>query len=184
MAATNRFPVAAALAMFLLAAPGPAHAMSGFQDLVVQYYGLPGVLVDPPNGCKLCHVNETGNLPMSRFGTLLVSLGANATNPASIDGALAQLDAQYPAISNELRQGIDPNNPPVASVSSDGGVTGAPAVALPGPAGPTPSYGCECGVGARSSAPGPATLAAVGAALLVGRRRRARRGGSGRIGAA
>lgn len=120
-----------------------AAATPTFPNDVVMQLNLPTVTIDPPSGCKLCHVNEVGGDPLTVFGGLLKSFGAVKYDDASLHAALANVQSNYPQLITDIQQGIDPSTDPTIGNR------------------PTPEYGCA----AIAPLPGAGSLAALGTAI-------------------
>jgi hypothetical protein len=84
-------------------------------------------MVDPPDGCRLCHVNGSqGGDPLTTFGTLMKANGAVAyQGAATTPGAIAAIQAMAPKLIADLKKGTDPNSD-MSVMSTD----------------PVPEYGC------------------------------------------
>ena len=148
----------------VLAWAGSASATPDFPGVVVSQLGLAEVTVDPPLGCKLCHLTDQGGTgTLNAFGYLLQSHGAVAYDEGSLRQALAQVESSNPALIEDIQKGVDPNTDPAIGGSESG-----------------PQYGCSA---ARPRFQGAGTLSVI-VALLVSvrarRRVRALRTGSGR----
>jgi hypothetical protein len=154
----------AAFGVALLALLWGSHASANpdYPAAVVAALGLPGVTIDPPNGCKLCHQNESGGLPLNGFGSLMENeYGVQKADvPESVKTAMMALEAMQPNLVADIRAGIDPN-------------TDLNGASIP----PQPEYGCA--IGQPSPEGGGTGLAAwalvAGFAAMQARRARARR---------
>lgn len=104
---------------------GDAEATPDFPSVVVQQLGLSQVTIDPPSGCKLCHVSEQGGTDLSSFGALLYGYGAQRYNQQSLRQALSEVQTEEPQLIDDVRNGVDPN----AAAASTGNGSG-------------PQYGC------------------------------------------
>jgi len=130
-----------------------AAATPTFPGDVVAQLDLSTVTIDPPQGCKLCHINEAGGDPLTIFGGLLKSFGAVAYSDASLRAALADVQSNYPQLIADIQQGVDPNTDPTIGSR------------------PTPEYGCAA-IAPLSAHDGlPALGTAMGLVLILGGRR-------------
>jgi hypothetical protein len=147
--------IAVALAFSFWAWAGTAGATATFPGVVATQLNLPAITIDPPAGCKLCHVNEAGGDPLSSFGSLMHSLGAVKYDEASVKAALSDVQAAYPQLITDIEQGIDPN--------TDTSVSGRP----------VPAYGCAVAPASPiDAAPGGAAVGvAFGLLASIGARR-------------
>jgi hypothetical protein len=159
---------AAVAALVVCAWPGAARATPDFPAAVVQDLGLPGITIDAPQGCTLCHTTDAGGTSLKEFGHLLQQDGLQPYDEPSLAQALAQVGGEEPQLIDDIRAGIDPS----ADAASTGNVH-------------TPEYGCGVargGARARGAAAagaggadgrggGPATCAAMVLAAVVVRRR-------------
>jgi hypothetical protein len=127
-----------------------ARATPDFPGVVVDALGLPGITVDPPMGCKLCHPTDAGGTSLQPFGQLLQQYGAQANDEASLRAALALVEQNDPQLIADIKEGRDPN--------LDAGNVH------------TPQYGC--GVARRNTAGSLPPIAALAAILLLGAMRR------------
>jgi MYXO-CTERM domain-containing protein len=134
----------------------PAGATPEFPGIVVQTLGLPGITIDPPNGCTLCHASDSGGTALRPFGLLVQQDGAQPYEDATLEAALGQIDQDQPELIADIKAGHDPNDDPSVS-------------ALP----TTPQYGCSSSGGRGSTGWGAASFAV--ASLVALRRRRRRR---------
>jgi hypothetical protein len=131
---------------------GASSATPDFPQVVVQDLSLPGITIDPPQGCTLCHPTDAGGTSLSPFGTLVRQDGAAPYDENSLRMALAQIELDEPKLIDDIKAGRDPNTD-----SSAAGVVHAP------------EYGCGL---ARSRSTSPFSIAAVAASgLLVAVRR-------------
>jgi hypothetical protein len=139
--------------LFVVTSTTGAAATPDFPAVVVQELGLPGITVDPPQGCTLCHATDAGGTSVKPFGQLLEQYGVKAYDEASLRQALSQLQVDEPALVEDIREGRDPSSD-TTSVHS-------------------PAYGC--GVGRRRTGgdgrPVFAAVATLGIAALRRRRR-------------
>jgi len=118
--------MAAALAGLLVSAwPAPARATPDFPGAVVQDLGLPGITVDAPQGCTLCHTTDAGGTSLKEFGHLLQQDGLQPYDEPSLAQALAQVGQEEPQLIDDIRAGMDPS----ADAANTGSVH-------------TPEYGC------------------------------------------
>lgn len=141
----------------------PASASPSFPAAVDQALGLTGDAIvekhiDPPMGCLLCHVVESGGAGTNNaFGHELLNAGAMQDVTATIAPALGKIGESNPRAIDDIRSGTNPNDDPAAAGDT-----------------PVPQYGC----GSIAGAPNGATsgLAWLGAPLVlaVAWRRRAR----------
>lgn len=131
-----------------------AAATPTFPGDVIAQLGLPMVTIDPPAGCKLCHVNEIGGDPLTTFGGLVKSFGAVKYNDASLLAALANVQSNYPQLITDIQQGVDPNTDPTIGSR------------------PTPEYGCAAIAPLPAKESVAALATAMGLALTLGWRRR------------
>ncbi len=97
-----------------------ARATPDFPGAVAAYLMLPSdwiaSKVDPPDGCHLCHVNESltnevpGGTPLTDFGSLMQANGAMPyTASATAAPALTAIEATEPQLITDLKNGTDPN---------------------------------------------------------------------------
>jgi hypothetical protein len=145
--------------LFVVTCSTAASATPDFPAAVVQDLGLPGITIDPPQGCTLCHATDAGGTSLKPFGQLLQQYGVKPYDEASLSQALSQLEVDEPALVEDIRAGRDPSSD-TTSVHS-------------------PEYGCA--VGRRGTGgDGRSALAAVAATLGAAaiRRRRRRRSAS------
>jgi hypothetical protein len=157
--------LAAAFAFAWAAAPGAARATPSFPADVQIHYGLSAVPVDPPLGCELCHMDDSGGLPptLRPFGRLLYTqLGVQPYDDASLKTALGELDTQYTNLADDIATGKDPND------DLAGGSEGGAAIDQD----PVPMYGCAVAPGSRAGAWGTAGIFAACAAFAVYRPKR------------
>jgi hypothetical protein len=148
--------VAAALVM----TGGAAQATPEFPEVVVRTLGLPGVTVDAPQGCTLCHTTDSGGTALRPFGVLVQDDGARPYEDATLEAALGQIGQDNPQLVEDIQAGRDPND----DTGSD--------------ARPTPRYGCSIARPVRGGwAPWAASLAVIAAML---RRLRTARGAARR----
>ena len=96
-----------------------------FPSVVVQTLGLPGVTIDAPQGCTLCHATDSGGTALRPFGLLVQQDGTQPYEDATLEGALAEIAQEEPAFIADIKAGRDPND--------DDSVTTPP----------TPQYGCS-----------------------------------------
>jgi hypothetical protein len=153
----------AALAFLAAGAPLVARATPDFPAVVEATYGLNSVPVDPPLGCELCHQDDSGGLPstLRPFGRLLYDqFHVQAYDDDSLRTGLAQLDAQYMNLGDDIATGKDPN---VDLSGGEGGIVDPD---------PVPMYGCAVGPGSRAGGSGAAGIFAVFAAIALYRPRR------------
>jgi hypothetical protein len=88
---------------------------------------LTAVPVDPPQGCRLCHVDDSGGLTLRPFGLLLSgTYGVKPYDEGSLSTALDALDAQGSPLSTDLKTGIDPNLQATNDLSPEYGCAAAP----------------------------------------------------------
>jgi hypothetical protein len=143
-----------ACAVFMLQV-GVARATPDFPGAVVSDLMLPGITIDAPMGCTLCHTSDLGGTTLKPFGTLLQADGLAPYNLTSLHDALAQIATEQPKLIADIKAGIDPS-PDVAGIVA-------------------PEYGCSL---TRAGAP-PSWIVAgalAGTALVfAGRRRRPQR---------
>ena len=73
--------------------------------------------VDPPDGCHLCHVNESltnevpGGTPLTDFGSLMQANGAMPyTASATAAPALTAIEATEPQLITDLKNGTTPTS--------------------------------------------------------------------------
>jgi hypothetical protein len=153
IASFRPFVAGASALLAAVLASGAAHATPDFPQAVVQDLGLPSITFDAPNGCTLCHPNDSGGTSLLPFGDLLQSLGVTPYDENSLSVALAQVESDDPQLISDIKAGKDPN--------SD--VSG----------GASPEYGCS------AAKPGRPALAALplllASALVVAIYRRTRR---------
>jgi hypothetical protein len=138
--------------------PAAAHATPDFPAAVVQDLGLPGITIDAPQGCTLCHTTDAGGTSLKEFGHLLQQDGLQPYDEPSLAQALAQVGGEEPQLIDDIRAGIDPS----ADAASTGNVH-------------TPEYGCGVAIGAAGgpmgAQGGAVTCAAMLLAAVVVRRR-------------
>jgi MYXO-CTERM domain-containing protein len=134
-----------------------ARATPDFPALVVKELGLPGITIDPPQGCTLCHPTDAGGTSLQPFGQLLQQYGAQPYDESSLEQALAEVEQNEPQLVADIKNGRNPND--------DAGAADLH----------SPQYGCALG-GHASERPTPA-LVALAAIALAGWMRR-RRGSS------
>jgi hypothetical protein len=149
------------LALLVSSWSGRALATPDFPGVVVQALSLPGITIDAPQGCTLCHTTDAGGTSLRPFGHLLQQYGVTPYDEGSLKQALAALEQEQPQLIDDIKQGRDPNDDSGAST------------------GHTPEYGCSL-AGPRAGALSPLALAmaALGAVALL--RRLVRRLRSGR----
>jgi hypothetical protein len=152
--ACTRIGVAAFVVGLALAWAAPCSATPDFPAAVVRDLSLPGITIDPPQGCTLCHPTDAGGTTLSPFGTLVRQDGASPYDEGSLQQALAQIELDEPQLIDDIKAGRDPSgDTSSANVHS-------------------PEYGCALG---RGPAPEPLAMAGiVSAALLASMTRRAR----------
>ena len=133
-----------------------ARATPDFPQAVVDDLGLPGITIDPPQGCKLCHPTDAGGTSLQPFGELLQQYGVQPYDEGSLKEALSEVQQNEPQLVADIEDGRDPNQDPEAANLH------------------SPQYGCalEGGPMARSFS-SMATFVAI--ALLRSMRRRASR---------
>jgi hypothetical protein len=134
----------------------PARATPEFPGIVVQTLGLPGITIDPPNGCTLCHTTDSGGASLRPFGLLVQQDGAQPYEDATLEAALGEIAQSQPGLIADIKAGSDPNEDPSVNAL------------------PTPSYGCVQAAGASPITRNGLSLA-VGAILALGVIRRRRR---------
>jgi len=149
--------VAVVLALALTGASS-ARATPDFPQAVVEDLGLPGITIDPPQGCKLCHPTDSGGTSLQPFGQLLQQYGVQPYDESSLKEALSQVQQNEPQLVTDIEDGRDPNqDPDAANLHS-------------------PRYGC-----ALEGGPMAPSLSSMGTfvaiALLRSMRRRASRAG-------
>jgi len=129
-----------------------ARATPDFPAVVVKTLGLPGVTIDPPQGCTLCHATDSGGTALRPFGTLILQDGAQPYAETTLEQALAQVGKDEPGLIADIQAGKDPNDDQAATTL------------------PTPQYGCAAARGT----PGGASIvwASILATLAFVRRRR------------
>lgn len=141
-----------------------AGATQEFPGVVQSYYGLSAVPVDPPMGCRLCHIDDNGGTPttLRPFGRMLyIQFAVVPYDDQSLRSALMALDSQDPIAVAEIKSGADPNtaeapaNPDAAA--GPGGVANATG------GDPVPWYGCAI----QPRANGPAGGAPLGALVIL-----------------
>jgi hypothetical protein len=144
-----------------LLAPSGASASPTFPGVVDTYIGMPSQAqtICPPDGCHLCHVNETGNLPNVRFGNLVASYGAQQEMPNSLVAALAAVEANDPQYIADLKAGTNPNDDTTMAAATN--------------IDPQPVYGCGS-ISASRTAPGGVGVTLVGVLVALRMRRRRR----------
>jgi hypothetical protein len=132
---------------------GSALATPDFPAAVVQDLGLPGITIDPPQGCTLCHTTDAGGSnSLKAFGQLLQQYGATPYNPASLQQALSQVQLNEPQLIDDIKAGRDPSSD-TTNVQS-------------------PEYGCRMTRNAGGAdLPGAALAWAAAVVVLVRRRR-------------
>lgn len=154
--------VAATLLATLLGSEGAARATPDFPAAADQDLMLPSgwveSKVDPPDGCHLCHVNESGGMPLTAFGTLMQDDGAVAYEATSTAGpALKAIESADPRAIADIEKGVDPNTDPTALTAD-----------------PVPEYGCTtASPRAPSGAAGIVLFAALALAFRLVPRSRA-----------
>jgi hypothetical protein len=107
----------------------------------------------PSLGCRLCHPTESppaSNPPLKSFGQLLFSYGARPDDVASLQAALATVEAKEPWLITDLMSGQDPNLDARQPSSL-----------------PSPAYGCSLGAALVSGKPGTPVGSGVLALLLL-----------------
>ncbi len=132
-----------------------ARATPDFPAVVVRALELPGITIDPPQGCELCHTSDSGGTSLRPFGTVVQQYGAQPYQENTLEAALGQIAQNEPQLVADIKASKDPN--------TDTGPTNVH----------TPEYGCGASPG-RAELPGwPACLGVIVAVGL--RRSRARR---------
>jgi hypothetical protein len=101
---------AAALLGLALTWGGTARATPDFPAVVVKALGLPGITVDPPQGCTLCHSTDSGGTSLRSFGTLLQQYGVQPYEESTVGPALAQVQQSDPQLIDDIKAGRDPND--------------------------------------------------------------------------
>jgi hypothetical protein len=134
-----------------------AGATSSFPGVVQQHYMLMQVAVDPPLGCRLCHVDDSGGVNLRPFGLLLSgTYGVQPYDEGSLRTALAALDAQNSPLAQDIKDGVDPN---LEAGNGD----------------PSPAYGCSAASVGRAKgetrSTGVVVLCGIALAVRRGRRR-------------
>jgi hypothetical protein len=157
--ARSRAPAAAArrTAAFLfgvlaLAWGRDSQATPTFPAVVQSYYGLSSVPIDPPQGCRLCHVDDIGGTPttLRPFGRMLYTqFGVVPYDDQSLRSALMALDSQYPIAAAEIKSGADPNTAEAPAVDAGAGGGGSRVGGDP-----VPYYGCAIHARANAAAGG------------------------------
>jgi hypothetical protein len=107
--------------------PAVTWATPEFPAAVVQDLGLPGITIDPPNGCTLCHATDAGGTSLKPFGQLLQQYGVTPYDVGSLQQALSEVEQNEPQLIDDIRAGHDPSSDARASVHSPEygcGVTG------------------------------------------------------------
>jgi MYXO-CTERM domain-containing protein len=137
--------------VLLFGSPRVARATPDFPGVVVSTLGLSGITIDPPQGCTLCHTTNLGGTSLRPFGELLLQDGTQPYNESSLKQALAELMASDPKLTEDIKEGRDPNDD-----VSTGTVY-------------TPEYGCSVAGGGGPPFGAWPTLIAAG--LLFARRR-------------
>jgi hypothetical protein len=138
----------------------PAFASPSFPAAVDQALGLTGDAIvekhiDPPMGCLLCHVVESGGAGTNNaFGHEMLNAGAMQDVTATIAPALATIGESNPRAIDDIRSGTNPNDDPTAAGDT-----------------PLPQYGCGSIAGAPN---GAASGLAWGAPLVLAAARRRR----------
>ncbi|HZU82636.1 MAG TPA: hypothetical protein VE987_06955 [Polyangiaceae bacterium] len=168
--------LAALSALAVTTAAARARATPDFPDTVRKFYALPAV-VDPPNGCQVCHVDDNGGGPttLRPFGQLLSQQYlVNPYDETSLTSALGELASQQPLVASDLMNGRDPNGD--VGVTSTTLADGAVASTGASPLDPTPSYGCSTAAAdLRGGGPPLGVASACAATLLLLARRGKRR---------
>jgi len=112
-----------------------ASATPDFPAVVVKTLELPGITIDPPQGCELCHTSDSGGTSLRPFGALLLQYGTQPYEESTLEQALGQLTQDEPQLVADIKASRDPNDD-----------TGSADVH-------TPEYGCTV-----RPAPGPRGL--------------------------
>jgi hypothetical protein len=115
------------VAAALLVTGRSARATPDFPQVVVRTLALPGITIDPPQGCTLCHTTDAGGTALRPFGALVLQDGAQPYEEATLEQALGQIQHDDPQLVADIQAGKDPNDD-----------TGSAAR-------PTPTYGCAFG---------------------------------------
>jgi hypothetical protein len=132
-----------------------ARATPDFPGVVVKALALPGITIDPPQGCTLCHPTDAGGSSLQPFGQLLQQYGAQPYDESSLEEALSEVELNEPQLVSDIKNGRDPND--------DAGAANLH----------SPQYGCALAGGVtQRSHPAMTTFAAI--ALLGWTRRRRR----------
>ena len=147
------------VAIVVLAVPESAWASPDFPPAIEAAVGSPRRLE-----CTLCHATTVGGGPVTTvFGQTMLARGLFPGNVSTLQTALAAIDAERTdsdgdglADMDELRQGLDPNDPSNAS-------------------GEEPAYGCGAQIAPGSTGGGGLVALGWGIVLAFCARRRARR---------
>jgi hypothetical protein len=150
------FGVQSIVVALVITGTSSARATPDFPHVVVEDLGLPGITVDPPMGCKLCHPTDGGGSSLQPFGQLLQQYGAQANDENSLRQALSRVEQNDPQLIADIEDGRDPN--------LDAGDVH------------TPQYGCAL-TGGRTAGSLPSMAALVAILLLAAMRRRPREPG-------
>jgi hypothetical protein len=127
-----------------------ATATPDFPAAVVQDLGLPGITIDPPQGCTLCHTTDSGGTSVKPFGSLLLQDGVQPYDEPSLAQALTQIEQDEPQLIEDIRGGLDP--------SDDASIAGNVH---------SPEYGCSVAQLGGSSGRGRPRVSFTVAALLL-----------------
>jgi hypothetical protein len=130
-----------------------ARATPDFPGVVVKDLDLPGITIDPPQGCTLCHPTDAGGTSLQPFGQLLQQYGVQPYDESSLEQALAEVEQNEPQLVADIKDGRDPND--------DAGTANLH----------SPQYGCAL-AGGVTIRPDPAMAAFMAIALLGWIRRR------------
>ena len=101
-----------------------ASATPDFPAVVVKTLDLPGITIDPPQGCELCHATDAGGTSLRPFGTILLQYGTQPYQENTLEAALGQVAQNEPQLLADIKAGKDPNDDSSSTVM------------------PTPEYGC------------------------------------------
>jgi hypothetical protein len=152
--------------LMALAWTRPAAASPTFPAVVDTDLDLTGAMTieraaAPPDGCLLCHLTEQGGLGTNNaFGSMMLQNGTAPDETATVGPALDAIKTADPRAIQDIVDGINPNDDPMALQS-----------ALP-----VPEYGCAVGSRAErpmtGSKPPWVGLATIGLAAVAFRRRR------------
>jgi hypothetical protein len=144
--------VRAATCVVALALPSTALATPDFPAAVVRDLALPGITIDAPQGCTLCHTTDSGGTSLDAFGHLLQQNGLQPYDEPSLAQALDRVGQEDPQLVDDIRAGVDPS----ADATSTGNVH-------------TPEYGCAIGRGEQPAPSGAAAMVAVVVVVAAGR---------------